>query len=50
MDDVAVTDPYYIFKWDFNVLPVSSECGVRHVECIEDTVEAYKRISRQMAS
>ena len=39
--DVAVTDAYYIFKWDFDVLPVSSECRVWHVESIEDIVEAY---------
>ena len=46
VDDVAVTDSYFSFKWDFKVLPVSSECRVWHVECIEDTVEAYNRISK----
>ena len=45
VDDVAVTDAYYIFKWDFDVLPVSSECRVWHVESIEDIAEVYNRIS-----
>ena len=45
VDDVAVTDAYYIFKWDFDVRPVSSECCVWHVESIEDIAEAYNRIS-----
>ncbi|GFO43030.1 hypothetical protein PoB_006953500 [Plakobranchus ocellatus] len=43
-DDIAKVDAEFVFAWDFNVQPVSSDCRIWQVENVEDLLQSYERI------
>ncbi|GFR61946.1 hypothetical protein ElyMa_000117500 [Elysia marginata] len=43
-DDIALVDAEFIFAWDFDVLPVSSDCRIWQVANVDDLTAAYERI------
>jgi len=44
VDDVAKTDSRFVFRWDFDVKPVSSNFRMWKVDCIDDISDGYQRI------
>ena len=41
VEDTAQTDAYYVFEWDFEVQPVSSDCDVWKVPAVYAIQDKY---------